>query len=63
MSTRRTLYTTEGEEYALLALSTSREIAVNTIIRVAIRRLLGLPVPLWAHELDPVHVHDHELAK
>lgn len=51
MSARRTLYTTADEERELRALSASRDTTINTIIRIALRKLLGLPVPSWADDL------------
>lgn len=52
MSYRRTLYMTDEEERHLLQLSSTSGTAVNSIIRIALRRLFGLPVPSWANDLE-----------
>lgn len=55
MSRIRSVYLTDEEDERLVALAADRHTAVNAVARIALRLLLGLPVPRWAHELE----HDH----
>jgi len=36
---------------ALQKLSADRNVAVNALVRIAVRRLVGLPVPSWAERI------------
>jgi hypothetical protein len=47
----RSVYTSNQETDALNQLARAHRLPVNTIVRLAIRKLAGLPVPEWADDL------------
>lgn len=49
----RSVYTSNQETHALERLAGEHALPINTIVRLAIRKLTGLPVPEWADELEP----------
>ena len=52
MSRIGSVYLTDEEHEALERLSRERRTSRNAVLRIALRRLLGLPVPEWARELE-----------
>ena len=50
MSYRRTIYLNDGEASALLARADALGTPANTLVRLSVRLVCGLPVPAWARE-------------
>jgi hypothetical protein len=48
----RSLYLGDVEESAVRRLMVDNGLAFNTVVRVAIRKLAGLPLPAWAEEIE-----------
>ena len=45
---KRSVYLTKDEDAMLVEFADDKDLRINTCIAIAVRSLLGLPVPRWA---------------
>lgn len=53
MGRTRSLYLIAEEDEALKTAASEKHTTANAVVRIAIRRLLGMPVPTWAEDFEP----------